>query len=84
MPMTKEKMIAAWRKRTPKPDRSTWHQLSDRVPANTLHQRACADRGRRSEWSFRRQVWTSALLKIGDARSGVRSSLCDVKVKPAL
>jgi hypothetical protein len=36
MPMTKEKMIASSRQRTPKPDRSTRHQLSDRVPANTI------------------------------------------------
>ena len=34
MPMTKEKMIAATATNT-KPDRSTRHQLSDRVPANT-------------------------------------------------
>jgi len=33
IPMTKEKMIAAWQRRVPKPDRSTRHQLSDRVPA---------------------------------------------------
>jgi Integrase core domain len=37
MPMTKEKMIAACRQRILKPDRSTRHQLSDRVPANTQY-----------------------------------------------
>jgi hypothetical protein len=45
MPMTKEKMIAASRQRTPTPDRSTRHHLSDRVPANTNHcatSRPCA------------------------------------------
>jgi hypothetical protein len=36
MPMTKEKMIAAYQHRTPKPDRSTRHRLSDRVAANTV------------------------------------------------
>jgi hypothetical protein len=36
MPMAKEKMIAAWQRRTPKSDRSIRHCLSDRVSANTI------------------------------------------------
>jgi hypothetical protein len=37
LPMTKEKVIATLSRRTPKPDRSTSHRLSDRVSANTTY-----------------------------------------------